>query len=208
MNARDKILNRIRSIEAEGRPNEFSQVLPEKMMVEPEEGQDLVAYFIKELKKVGGFAEEIHSQNELYEKLDAVVQDNNIQKIWIPGDECLEGWQTCKKLATEELNQVDAVLTGGELAIAQTGTVVSSTEIPGGKKAFAAAPIHIILINKEQIRNTISEGLLLLQKKYGNELPGQITFITGSSRTADIEKTLVMGAHGPVKLIVFILKLS
>ena len=44
-----------------------------------------------------------------------------------------------------------------------------------------------------------------IREKYKTRLPSQITLITGPSRTADIEKTLVLGAHGPKELHVFIL---
>jgi L-lactate dehydrogenase complex protein LldG len=51
----------------------------------------------------------------------------------------------------------------------------------------------------------IKDGFKLLKNKYGNRLPSMITNVTGPSRTADIEKTLVLGAHGPKELFVFLL---
>ena len=51
----------------------------------------------------------------------------------------------------------------------------------------------------------IKDGFKLLKNKYGNRLPSMISNVTGPSRTADIEKTLVLGAHGPKELFVFLL---
>ncbi len=48
-------------------------------------------------------------------------------------------------------------------------------------------------------------GFKLIKSRYGNDLPSMITNVTGPSRTADIEKTLVLGAHGPRELFVFLL---
>jgi L-lactate dehydrogenase complex protein LldG len=48
--------------------------------------------------------------------------------------------------------------------------------------------------------------LRLIRKKYEDGFPSLISFITGPSRTADIEKTLVMGAHGPKELYVFLIE--
>jgi L-lactate dehydrogenase complex protein LldG len=50
------------------------------------------------------------------------------------------------------------------------------------------------------------DALVAMQEKYGNSLPSTISTITGPSRTADIEKTLVLGAHGPKEFIVFLVK--
>jgi L-lactate dehydrogenase complex protein LldG len=47
--------------------------------------------------------------------------------------------------------------------------------------------------------------MAFITKKYGNKLPSMISMITGASRTADIEKTLVMGAHGPKELVLFLI---
>jgi L-lactate dehydrogenase complex protein LldG len=52
----------------------------------------------------------------------------------------------------------------------------------------------------------IKEGLLNLREKYAGKLPSLITMATGPSRTADIEKTLVVGVHGPSEVYVFLVE--
>jgi L-lactate dehydrogenase complex protein LldG len=65
-------------------------------------------------------------------------------------------------------------------------------------------PVHVVVAGLSQIVPSIANGFERIEKKDGNQLPSQITLISGPSRTADIEKTLVMGAHGPRELIVLI----
>jgi L-lactate dehydrogenase complex protein LldG len=50
----------------------------------------------------------------------------------------------------------------------------------------------------------VKDALISLQKKYNNQLPSFLTLATGPSRTADIEKTLVVGVHGPKEVFVFL----
>ncbi|MBC7447901.1 MAG: LUD domain-containing protein, partial [Hymenobacteraceae bacterium] len=56
-----------------------------------------------------------------------------------------------------------------------------------------------------QVVADIRPALELMQRRYGRRLPSMLSLITGPSRTADIEKTLVLGAHGPRQLVVFLL---
>jgi L-lactate dehydrogenase complex protein LldG len=65
-------------------------------------------------------------------------------------------------------------------------------------------PIHIVVAFASQILPDINDGLEFIKAKYHDSLPSMISLVTGASRTADIEKTLVLGAHGPKELAVFL----
>jgi L-lactate dehydrogenase complex protein LldG len=54
-----------------------------------------------------------------------------------------------------------------------------------------------------QLVPDLQQAFQRLRQKYGNKIPSMISVITGPSRTADIEKTLVIGAHGPRNLYLF-----
>jgi len=103
-----------------------------------------------------------------------------------------------------ELPEADVVITGCEYLIARTGSILVSSRQGSGRRAFATAPVHIVVGHTSQIVNEMKDALLKMQQKY-QVMPSQITLITGPSRTADIEKTLVMGVHGPADLYVFLL---
>ncbi|NCB08470.1 MAG: hypothetical protein EOM73_09935, partial [Bacteroidia bacterium] len=95
-------------------------------------------------------------------------------------------------------------ITGCEFLIAHTGSVMVSSAQKGGRQMSVYPPIHVVIAQKSQLVGYLDEAYSGIQKKYGRNLPSQLTLITGPSRTADIEKTLVMGAHGPRELHVFL----
>jgi L-lactate dehydrogenase complex protein LldG len=64
--------------------------------------------------------------------------------------------------------------------------------------------VHVVIARSSQVVLEIGDALAGIKGKYG-QMPSQVSMITGPSRTADIEKTLVLGAHGPRDLFVFLL---
>jgi L-lactate dehydrogenase complex protein LldG len=66
------------------------------------------------------------------------------------------------------------------------------------------APVHICIAYTSQLVYDIKDGLRVLKDKYGSSLPSFISFASGPSRTADIEKTLVVGVHGPKEVYLFL----
>ena len=95
-------------------------------------------------------------------------------------------------------------ITTCEALSARTASVAVSATQGIGRRAIAAPETHIVIAYANQLCADLPEVFARLEKKYGSDYPSQITIITGPSRTADIEKTLVLGAHGPKKLMVFI----
>jgi len=101
---------------------------------------------------------------------------------------------------------MQAGITGCEFLIARTGSVVVSSASLSGRQMNVFPPVHIVLAHISQLVNLPEDALIAMQEKYGITLPSTISTITGPSRTADIEKTLVLGAHGPKEFIVFLSK--
>ncbi|MFZ0635094.1 MAG: LUD domain-containing protein [Candidatus Acidiferrales bacterium] len=94
-----------------------------------------------------------------------------------------------------------ATITMAEALVAQTGSVLVSAEC-GGRGAAIVAPVHIVVAEAAQLVPDL-EAAFAQVKERGTALRNSyLCFITGSSRTADIEKILVMGAHGPRRLVV------
>ena len=75
-----------------------------------------------------------------------------------------------------------------------------------GRRLSIYPPIHIVLAKASQLVMDIRHAMNLIQDKYGKDLPSMLSTITGPSRTADIEKMLVLGAHGPKELYVFLIE--
>jgi L-lactate dehydrogenase complex protein LldG len=96
----------------------------------------------------------------------------------------------------------DAGVTGSQWGIAETGTLVLESNHERHRLASLVPPVHIALLEAAKIRQTLGEVLALLQK----DLSRVVTFITGPSRTSDIELTLAIGVHGPAELYVIVIE--
>jgi L-lactate dehydrogenase complex protein LldG len=87
--------------------------------------------------------------------------------------------------------------------VAQTGSVLVTSKSAGGRVLSVLPPHHVVLATRAQLVPDLPTAFELLQSKYGEAYPSMISFITGPSRTGDIERILVLGAHGPKKLSIF-----
>lgn len=106
----------------------------------------------------------------------------------------------------KEVSEHQAAITSCEALVSRLGSIVMSSSQGCGRKGFSLPPIHIVIASTRQLVFDIKDAFNFLNKKYKDKLPGMITFITGPSRTADIEKTLVHGAHGPREVYLFLVE--
>lgn len=104
-----------------------------------------------------------------------------------------------------QLSNIQASLTSCEYLVARTGSIVVSSAQRCGRSLTVYTPLHMVVGYTSQIVLEIKDALVSLKNKYEDDLPSMISFVTGPARTADIEKTLVLGAHGPGELILFLI---
>ena len=102
------------------------------------------------------------------------------------------------------LEACDAGLSECEALVAQTGSVCVTARSSGGRALSVLPPHHLVIAQREQLVPDLTAAYELLAKKYRKRYPSFISFITGPSRTGDIERILVLGAHGPKKLTVLL----
>ena len=100
------------------------------------------------------------------------------------------------------LEACDAGISECDALIAQTGTVLVTNRSAGGRALSVLPPHHVVLARRDQLVADLPAAFELLKKKYAANYPSMISFITGPSRTGDIERILVLGAHGPKKLTI------
>ena len=101
-----------------------------------------------------------------------------------------------------ELEQCDVGITECDALVAQTGTVLVTSRTAGGRALTCLPPHHVVLARREQMVPDLPAAMQLVQQKFGDKYPSMISFITGASRTGDIERILVLGAHGPKQLTI------
>ena len=101
-----------------------------------------------------------------------------------------------------DLEKCDVGITECDSLVAQTGSVLVTSRSAGGRALSVLPPHHVVLARREQLLGDLSDAFELLKRKYSQNYPSFISFITGPSRTGDIERVLVLGAHGPRKLTI------
>jgi L-lactate dehydrogenase complex protein LldG len=104
--------------------------------------------------------------------------------------------------STQELFDCDIGITSAQFGIAETGTLVIESDKEFNRLTSLIPPTHICILEASKIRQNLGEILSELER----DLSKSITFITGQSRTSDIELTLALGVHGPKELFVFIVR--
>lgn len=107
--------------------------------------------------------------------------------------------------AATDLERCDVGITECDVLVAQTGGVVVTSRSAGGRALSVLPPHHVVLARRDQLVADLPTAFARLQEKYSPNFPSMISFITGPSRTGDIERILVLGAHGPKKLTIFCL---
>lgn len=101
------------------------------------------------------------------------------------------------------VRECDLGVTGCDCLVSQTGSIIVSTHSAGGRALSVLPPVHLVIARRDQIVPDLAAAMALLRKRYDAHWPSALSVITGPSRTADIEKILVMGAHGPKRLVLY-----
>jgi L-lactate dehydrogenase complex protein LldG len=104
------------------------------------------------------------------------------------------------------LERCSVGITACDALVAQTGSVVLTARSAGGRALSVLPPHHVVIAQADQLVPDLPAAFDLLYSKYGNLYPSFATFITGPSRTGDIERILVLGAHGPRNLTVIVIR--
>lgn len=104
----------------------------------------------------------------------------------------------------KDFEMAEVGITLCEALVARNGSVMVSNNNAAGRRLSIFPNYHIVIARTGQLVLDLKDAFELLKTRYGTQIPSMISTITGPSRTADIEKTLVLGAHGPKELFVFL----
>ncbi len=113
--------------------------------------------------------------------------------------------RTDQPYPVRELETCSVGVSECDALIAQTGSVLLTSRSAGGRALSVLPPHHVVLARAGQLLPDLPESMRFLKEKYAPNYPSFISLITGPSRTGDIERILVLGAHGPKKLTIILL---
>lgn len=204
--SKENILKKIRKALSHSTPLPFPQSEGNQPVFQPLE-QEIEVEFAEQFTKLQGRFIYCINHQELSFQLNSLIKKQGWQKIYCV-DEKLKSEITAisEVIEDNDLEGCDASVTGCKYLIARTGSIILTADQPGGRSASVYAPVHICIAYSNQLVYDIKDALQDLQKTYKDNLPSLITMATGPSRTADIEKTLVVGIHGPKEVYVFLVE--
>jgi len=202
--ARNKILKKIKQALESPVPLPFPDQLADTPIFLPTEKELAIGFAEKFTSLLGKFVY-CADDKELVAQLSALIEAKNWNKIYSLETGWLEGMRehNFNPVTTNDLESCDASITLCESLVARTGTIVLSSQQLSGRTASVYAPIHICIAYTHQLVFDISDSLNRFTAQSA-AMPSMISFATGPSRTADIEKTLVVGVHGPKEVYCFL----
>jgi L-lactate dehydrogenase complex protein LldG len=203
--SKENILKKIRQALSHSTPLPFPQSESNTSVFQPLQ-QEAEVEFAEQFTKLQGKFIYCLNRQELAFQLNSLVKKQGWKKVYCREEKLIEltGPQLTDSLTRTDLPGCDVSITGCEALVARTGSIVMSAAQESGRTVSVYAPIHICIAFAGQLVYDIKDALQLIKEKYGMALPSLITFATGPSRTADIEKTLVVGVHGPKEVYLFL----
>jgi len=206
--SKDIILGKIR--EALAKPAPFVPSTPNfTAPIHPEFIDDLSITFATNFVKNLGTFIYCESEEDFYDQLFLYKKEKAVNYLFVWEQDLKEKLHAAGIVFNDDetnfLKQANAGLTTCEALIARTGSILVSGASESGRRLSIYPEKHIVVAYASQLQADIKDGLALVQEKYGADFPSMLSLVSGPSRTADIEKTLVMGAHGPKELILFLI---
>jgi L-lactate utilization protein LutC len=232
--SRTEILGRIRRALASPSLKHHHGHRPEvtdirKLFASDYEVLSAVERFTAEFSRVSGEATVCSKPEDVIATIKGLIQSSGFQTVAISGHAVCRRLKVEEKLRAEfpqihlvnelldsesaverrqlrkRLSHVDLSITGTEYLIADIGTIVAIANPQASREISLLPAAHLVLATPDQIYPNMAELFLTIHEEYGDTLPGSaLTLITGPSRTADIEKVLIKGVHGPTRLLAII----
>jgi L-lactate utilization protein LutC len=199
MSSRETILASIRSHLAASVPYDSPPTVFAPARIPVPSTTSLVELFKQNLEAVDGHCVVVQNEEELtgiLKNFDGriAISDAPVLRRLLPGVEIAPN--------ASEIFKFDAGITTAQAGIAETGTLVLDSARERNRLASLVPPVHIAIVDAESIFQTLGEALAFIYR--ANDISPAVTFITGPSRTADIELTLAIGVHGPQELYVIV----
>ena len=179
-----------------------------------EPGASPVERFKKALEAVVGRCFVVRDETEAAGVLRGIIGERGARRVAVSDSplarRVLEGVnaevEVLEAATALEMVECDLGVTGAQWAVAETGTLVLESDAERNRLASLVPTAHVAVVESHQVRQTLGEVLEAISGRGPEGLSRAVTFITGPSRTSDIELTLAVGVHGPAELFVIIIE--
>ncbi len=205
--AKEQMLKKIRHALLQKREHPYPNFEETALHADATEPMDVL--FAQRLTDVAGHFIYCEDEVSFVEGLLGLAEQEKLRRMyaWEPWvRKLLDNYEFPYFQTDQDFTEAEAGITGCEALIARSGSVLVSNGGAAGRRLSIYPHIHIVVAYASQLVMDIKDGLGLIRERYGDNIPSVISLVTGPSRTADIEKTLVLGAHGPKNLYVFVLE--
>jgi L-lactate dehydrogenase complex protein LldG len=206
--SKEKMLKKVRKALLERRDNPYPNLEDQPLYEQPAEDEILEVIFAEEFIATAGQFMFCEDEIQFIESLLNLAEERNWHKIycWEPQlQKILDLYGYPFYETDKDFEQAEVGFTLCDALVARNGSIMLTNAGMAGRRLSIYPSVHIVLAYTSQLVLDLKDGFKLINEKYSRRLPSMITTITGPSRTADIEKTLVLGAHGPKELFVFLL---
>lgn len=203
---KERMLKKIRKALLEKRDNPYPNLEDTPLYEEPVDLPEIL--FAEQFTSVSGKFVFCEDEIQFIENLLLLAEEKTWRKIYCweaQLQHILSKYEYPFYSTDTDFTDAEVGITLCEALIARNGSIMVSNANAGGRRLSIYPNIHIVLAYTSQLVLDIKDGFKIIKEKYAEKLPSMISAITGPSRTADIEKTLVLGAHGPKELFVFLI---
>jgi len=207
ISSKELMLKKIRKALLEKRDNPYPNIEDSALYIPTDEIPEIL--FAEQLTAVSGNFIYCENGIEFIENILQLADKFKWRKIycWEPElQELLASYEFPFYQTDRDFEFAEVGITLCEALIARNGSVMVSNQNAAGRRLSIYPHHHIVIARTGQLVMDLKDAFKLIKDKYSDQIPSMISTITGPSRTADIEKTLVLGAHGPKELFVFLVE--
>jgi L-lactate dehydrogenase complex protein LldG len=206
--SREQVLKAVRKALIHKSEVDYSAAESETEIYSAPEEESLELLFAKNFSSLKGNFIFCETRNDFPKILSSLMQENKWDTLFCVEPEItgmLEKAGIAFQSNEKDFLSSNVGITLCEFLVARTGSIIVSSRQMSGRRLPVYSNIHITVAYTSQLVYNLKDAFRELKKKYESNFPSQVTTITGPSQTADIEKTLVNGAHGPKEIFLFLI---
>lgn len=204
---KERMLKSIRKALIEKTENPYPN-LAEAGPIFTQSDEMLEVQFAEEFSKINGQFYFCESTGQCVDDVKQLIAERKWTNVYC-WEKSILSWLHTEGLTleTNDINfeEANVGITTCDALVARTGSIMITNASEAGRRLSIYPHIHIVIAFTSQLVKDIGDALTVVQERYQTKMPSMISTTTGPSRTADIEKTLVLGAHGPREIFVMLI---